>query len=68
MLSNSLSGLQTQLDSEEWAYTSEEYAALREKQIALLHLFFENGDFNQPTLPYKVVVNDNTRNSFKHST
>ncbi len=45
MLSNSLSGLQTKLDSEEWAYTSEEYAALQEKRIALLHLFFENGDF-----------------------
>lgn len=45
ILSKSLSDLQTQLDSEEWAYTSEEYADLREKQIALLHLFFEKEDF-----------------------
>jgi len=44
-LSNSLLFLQTELDSGEWAYTQEECAVLREKRIALLNLFFENGDF-----------------------
>ncbi len=44
-LSNRLCGMQTKLDSGEWAYTEEECAILRDKQIALLHLFFENGDF-----------------------
>ncbi len=44
-LSNSLFFLQTKLDSGEWAYTQEEYAILRDKRIALLNLFFENGDF-----------------------
>lgn len=44
-LSNSLFYLQTRLDSGEWAYTPKEYAILFEKRIALLHLFFENGDF-----------------------
>ncbi len=44
-LSNSLFFLQTKLDSGEWSYTSDEYALLRDKRIALLHLFFENGDF-----------------------
>ena len=44
-LSNSLFFMQTKLDSGEMAYTLEENAALRDKRIALLHLFFENGDF-----------------------
>ncbi|MBQ2999439.1 MAG: helix-turn-helix transcriptional regulator [Clostridia bacterium] len=44
-LSSRLCWMQTQLDSGEWAYTAEECAILRDKQIALLHLFFENGDF-----------------------
>lgn len=44
-LSNGLFNLQTKLDSGEWAYTPQEYALLFEKRIALLHLFFENGDF-----------------------
>lgn len=44
-LSNSLFYLQTKLDSGEWAYTPQEYSLLFEKRIALLHLFFENGDF-----------------------
>ncbi|MBO5939306.1 MAG: helix-turn-helix transcriptional regulator [Clostridia bacterium] len=44
-LSGRLCCMQTQLDSGEWAYTAEECAILRDKQIALLHLFFENGDF-----------------------
>ena len=44
-LSGCLCFMQTKLDSGEWAYTSEECAILRDKQIALLHLFFENGDF-----------------------
>ncbi len=44
-LSSRLCCMQTKLDSGEWAYTSEECALLRDKQIALLHLFFENGDF-----------------------
>lgn len=44
-ISNSLFFLQTKLDSGEWAYTQEECAILRDKRIALLHLFFENGDF-----------------------
>ncbi len=44
-LSNGLFFLQTQLDSGEWVYTEEEVAILRDKRIALLHLFFENGDF-----------------------
>lgn len=44
-LSNSLFFLQTKLDSGEWSYTSDEYALLRDKRVALLHLFFENGDF-----------------------
>ncbi len=44
-LSNALSTLQTKLDSGENAYTAQENAILRDKRIALLHLFFENGDF-----------------------
>ena len=44
-LSNRLDSMQTKLDSGEWAYTSDECAALRDKRIALLHLLFENGDF-----------------------
>lgn len=44
-LSNSLECMQTKLDSGEYAYTSEECAVLRDKRIALLNLFFENGDF-----------------------
>lgn len=44
-LSNGLASMQTVLDSGEPAYTPEEEAALRDKRIALLHLFFENGDF-----------------------
>lgn len=44
-LSNCLYGIQTKLDSGEYAYTEEELAILRDKRIALLHLFFENGDF-----------------------
>ena len=41
-LSNALFGLQTKLDSGEWAYTQEEYATLLDKRIDLLNLFFEN--------------------------
>ena len=37
--------LQTNLDSGEWAFTQEECAVLRDKRIALINLFFENGDF-----------------------
>ncbi len=44
-LSNRLFFMQTKLDSGEMAYTSEEDAVLRDKRIAFLHLFFENGDF-----------------------
>lgn len=44
-LSNSLFFLQTKSDSGTYVYTDEEYAVLRDKRIALLHLFFENGDF-----------------------
>ena len=44
-LSNSLFFLQTKLDSGKWVYTEEEFAMIRDKRIALLHLFFENGDF-----------------------
>lgn len=44
-LSNSLFFMQTKLDSGEMAYTPEEDAILRDKRIAFLHLFFENGDF-----------------------
>ena len=44
-LSNSLFFLQTKLDSGEWSYTQEEYAALCDKRIGLINLFFENGDF-----------------------
>lgn len=44
-LSNSLYSLQIKLDSGEYAYTEEEFAALRDKRITLIHLFFENGDF-----------------------
>ena len=45
-LSNELANIQTTLDSGEKAYTEEECAALRDKQIALLNLFYENGDFS----------------------
>ena len=44
-LSNSLFSMQTKLDSGEMAYTLDEEAALRDKRIEFLHLFFENGDF-----------------------
>lgn len=44
-LSWGVSSLQTKLDSGEYAYTRDEWAVLRDKRIALLHLFFENGDF-----------------------
>ncbi len=44
-LSNSLFFLQTKLDSGEWSYTKEECAELRDKRIAFINLFFENGDF-----------------------
>ena len=44
-LSNRLFSMQTKLDSGEMAYTPEEDAILRDKHIAFLHLFFENGDF-----------------------
>ena len=45
LLSNCLVFLQTKLDSGENAYTEDECAVLREKQIFLLNLFFEDGDF-----------------------
>lgn len=44
-LSNSLASMQTKLDSGEYVYTESEHAALRDKRIAFLHLFFEDGDF-----------------------
>lgn len=44
-LSTRLDSMQTKLDSGEMAYTADECATLRDKRIALLHLFFENGDF-----------------------
>ena len=44
-LSNSLFSLQTELDSGDLAYTEEEYISLLNKRIALLQLFFENGDY-----------------------
>ena len=44
-LSNNLFFLQTKLDSGENAYTEEEFAMLRDKRVALLHLFFEDGNF-----------------------
>ncbi|MDD4774654.1 MAG: helix-turn-helix transcriptional regulator [Eubacteriales bacterium] len=44
-LSRSLYSMQTKLDSGAYAYTESELAALRDKRIALLHLFFENGDY-----------------------
>lgn len=44
-LSNSFFFLQTKLDSGKWAYTQEEYAALRDKRIAFINLFFEDGDY-----------------------
>lgn len=44
-LSSELRFLQTKLDSGKYAYTTDECAALRDKRIALLNLFFENGDF-----------------------
>ena len=45
-LSNELANIQMTLGSGEKAYTEEECAALRDKQIALLNLFYENGDFS----------------------
>ena len=45
ILSARLPSLQTKLDSGEWSYTQEEYATLRDKRIALINLFFENGDY-----------------------
>ena len=44
-LSSELRFLQTKLDSGKYAYTADECAILRDKRIALLNLFFENGDF-----------------------
>ena len=44
-LSCELCFLQTKLDSGKYAYTADECAVLRDKRIALLNLFFENGDF-----------------------
>ncbi len=44
-LSCELRFLQTKLDSGKYAYTADECAILRDKHIALLNLFFENGDF-----------------------
>lgn len=44
-LSCELRFLQTKLDSDENAYTADECAILRDKHIALLNLFFEDGDF-----------------------
>ena len=40
-----IGGMNVKLDSGKYAYTSEMQAALRDKQIAFLHLMFENGDF-----------------------
>lgn len=40
-----IGSMNVKLDSGEYAYTSEMRAALRDKQIAFLHLMFENGDF-----------------------
>lgn len=37
-------GLNTKLDSGEWAYTEEEIVAIRDKRIAFYDLIFENGD------------------------
>ncbi len=45
ILSARLPSLQTKLDSGEWSYTQEEYASLRDKRIAFINLFFENGDY-----------------------
>lgn len=44
-LSSELRFLQTKLDSGKYAYTADECAVLCDKRIALLNLFFENGDF-----------------------
>lgn len=44
-LSKEFRFLQTKLDSGEYAYTADECAILRDKRIALLNLFFEDGDF-----------------------
>ena len=44
-LSHRLFYMQTERDSGEMVYTPDEDAALRDKRIAFLHLFFENGDF-----------------------
>lgn len=44
-ISHRLVSMQEKLDSGIYAYNEEELAILRDKQIALLHLFFENGDF-----------------------
>jgi len=44
-LSSELRFLQIKLDSGKYAYTADECAILRDKRIALLNLFFENGDF-----------------------
>lgn len=41
-LSVGLSSLQTKLDSGDYAYTEEECATIREKQIDLINLFFED--------------------------
>lgn len=44
-LSNRLYSMQEKLDSGKYVYTETELASLREKRIALINLFFENGDF-----------------------
>lgn len=44
-LSNDIVSANLQKDDGEWLYNDEEQAALREKEIAFLHLMFEKGDF-----------------------
>ena len=44
-LENNMVTMNIRLDSGELAYTQEEMATLRDKQIALFHLMFENNDF-----------------------
>ncbi len=44
-LSNALDSMQIKLDSGEYAYTEKELAALRDKRIAFINLFFEDGNF-----------------------
>ncbi len=54
-LERNIASFNVKLDSGEWAFTSEERIVMRDKAIALIKLFFENGDYGFFNDPLKIA-------------